>query len=300
MDMTDSHAAVWPPLPVRFRVLLSVCLVVTVTGCSTNLSRMMARMGRSERAANQRDSQRLVAYMSLRTMFPDPKVRALADAAGDGDVEEIEALVGQGVDVNSRGTSNATPLFWAMRDYHGFVKLLELGADPNVLYDDGGSVIHWAVQHEDLRFLKAALAHGGNPDLRSSGMWSRTPIFMVITGVASERQIGVAEVLLDAGADINARNAFGDTPTLSAANSGKFDLVLYLLNAGANYTLWNSLGYDLADKIAYQRQLCLKPDHPQTRKMHEVAAWLEANGVEIPKEFRPGGKPRPDGSGPLK
>ena len=279
---------------------LPLVLLAVFAGCSTEISRMMAQMESSERAANRRASQRLVAYMSLRTMFPDPKVRALADAAGDGDVEEIEALVGQGVDVNSRGTSNATPLFWAMRDYHGFVKLLELGADPNVLYDDGGSVMHWAVQHEDLRFLKAALAHGGNPDLRSSGMWSRTPIFMVITGVASERQFQVVDVLLEAGADINGRDAFRSTPVLTATKVSRFRLVLFLLEQGADYTLWDRLGYDLADQIAYHRNLPRDPKHPEIKAREEVAAWLEARGVKIPATFKPGGKPRPDGSGPLK
>src|SRR5690606_27774060 len=109
---------------------------------------------------------------------PEPQVRALAKAAGNGDVKEIEALVQQGASVNAHGTRNATPLFWAMREdsIKGFTRLLELGADPNVIFDDGGTVMHWAVRHKNDAFLKVALAHGGDPNL-NAGKDNETPLF---------------------------------------------------------------------------------------------------------------------------
>lgn len=42
------------------------------------------RMGALDKLINEPQSQELVAYMSLKTMFPNPQIRALAKAAGNG------------------------------------------------------------------------------------------------------------------------------------------------------------------------------------------------------------------------
>ena len=207
-------------------------------------------MENSEKEFNKRQRQRLVVYMSLKTMFPDPQVRALAKAAGKGKISKIDKLVKEGVDVNSRGTSNATPLFWPMRknNIKGFTRLLEHGADPNVIYDDGGTVIHWAVIHKDERFLIAALKHGGNPNL-PAGQEKEPPIFDAAVHAGKDK----AGILLDAGADINARDEMGNTPVMVAAGMGQFDLVYYLLERGADYTITDNFGNNLVDAIQFIR-----------------------------------------------
>jgi len=160
---------------------------------------MWKELDSSERKFNEAQSQRVVVFMSLKTMFPDPRMRALAKAAGQGRVKKVEHLVAEGVDVNSRGTQGVTPLFWAMRDFDGFKKLLELGADPNVVYGDGNSVMHAAVNQKDLRILKAALQTGGNPNLVGGDSVRETPIFW-----AASVGFDVVDLLLEHGADINA------------------------------------------------------------------------------------------------
>ncbi len=47
----------------------------------------------------------------------------------------MDQLIADGVDVNAKGKDNVTPLFWAFFDNKlpRFKKLLEHGADPNVL-----------------------------------------------------------------------------------------------------------------------------------------------------------------------
>ena len=139
-----------------------------------DLGEMLEQMGDAEKAYKQRLPQINIFYMSVETMFPDPQVRALAVAAGDGDIEEIDRLVQQGVDVNARGKQSATPLFWALRTWNlnGFTRLLELGADPNLSFQPDGeipsseaTVMHLAMRPPITAFLKAALRHGGNPNL---------------------------------------------------------------------------------------------------------------------------------------
>jgi ankyrin repeat protein len=245
-------------------------------------------MKKSEEAFNKRQQQELPILMSLETMFPDRQVRALAEAAGKGKIQVIEELVAKGVDVNARGKKNATPLFWALRNSNlkGFTKLLELGADPNVVFGDG-SVMHWATQHEDIAFLKATLRHGGNPNLLA-GQFSETPLFETIVLVGKDRREAM-RLLLASGADINARTTAefskmaigGQTPVMKAAGLGRFDIVYELLEAGADYKIKNDSGHDLAVRVGQKRGAFISGS-PQEKDLQKVIAWLSERGVEIP------------------
>ncbi len=65
-------------------------------------------------------------------IFHDRGVAALAEAAGTGNLLEIDRLVSTGVDINSIGEEGITPLLWAMmiHNHDGFQRLLERGANP--------------------------------------------------------------------------------------------------------------------------------------------------------------------------
>ncbi len=250
-----------------------------LTSLSCNAQeKLLNDMESAETIASERASEELVAYMSLENMFPERQVRAFAEAAGRGKIKEVEAFVEQGVDVNVRGTRNATPLFWAMRNnsIKGFNKLLELGADPNVVFDDGGTVMHWAVRHKDATFLNRALVHGGDPNLKA-GQFMKTPLFEAL-GVQSSK----LDILLDAGANINAQSSFGTTPSMVAAGRGRFDIVLKLLDRGADYKLINNSGHSLATRVADKRDL-MDPNHELYARMQKVIEWLEERGVYVPE-----------------
>lgn len=258
-------------------ILTALCALLSL-GCNAQ-NEVMDDMKSAEQAANERARKELVAYMSLETMFPDPQVRALAEAAGKGDLKKIEALVEQGVNVNARGARNATPLFWAMRSSNikGFTKLLELGANPNVVFDDGGTVMHWAVQHKNEAFLKTALEHGGDPNLQG-GQDNETPLFDAI-GKQSDK----LDILLAAGANVNVQDRYGFTPVILAAARGRFDVVYKLLNYGADYRIETKNGHTLSDAIADVRGR-MDPNHELYQWMQKVIEWLEERGVHVPKE----------------
>ena len=242
-------------------------------------------MDTSEKAANERASQQLVAHMSLETMFPDPQSRALAKAAGKGQIRKLNALVEQGVDVNTRGAGNATPLFWALRNIKGFERLLQLGANPDVVFNDGGSVMHWAVGKPNTAFLVSALRHGGNPDLVGT-IRQETPLFAAM-GPDNKNKLSV---LLAAGADMNFQAKNGETPMMVAAGLGQFDTVFALLELGADYQLKNSYNDGtLMDEIAFSRRT-IDPKSDGGRWMEKVIDWLAKRGVEIPEWKDPGKK----------
>jgi len=263
-------------MSLRFLVMT---LFLSLLSCSAQ-DGIFNEMESAEEAAGERARKELVVYMSLETMFPDPQLRALAGAAGKGKVKQVEALIVQGVDVNGRGARNATPLFWAMRssNIRGFRKLLELCADPNVVFDDGGTVMHWAVSHENDAFLEAALAQGGNPNLRSGGVFEDTPLFIAL-GDHSDK----IDILLNAGADVNAQDKYGYTPAISAAAVGRFDVVYKLLNHGADYQIKTSRGRTLVDVIA-GIQSRMDPKHELYAWMQKVFQWLADRGVHVTEE----------------
>ncbi|NQZ09746.1 MAG: hypothetical protein HRT35_21555 [Algicola sp.] len=255
------------------KLTLPVVLVLSLT---STVSFAQDSMASKQQRFNQTQEHKVLIKMSLKEMFIDANVRKLADAAGDGDIDLIEQMLAQGVDVNARGTSNATPLFWAMKDSDGFKKLLEAGADPNVVFDDGGSVMHWAARMEDSRFLALALKHQGNPDLRA-GMFMETPLFS-----ATGRPDNVALLVQNKG-DINARsqrvNPFtdqvvGETPVMDAAQKHQFDTVLQLLKLGADHQIINGNGKSLLDVLNTFDGL-LDPKSKEAKALGEVDHWLK-------------------------
>ncbi|WP_228517652.1 ankyrin repeat domain-containing protein [Aliidiomarina indica] len=245
-------------------------------------------MKSSEEAFNKRQGQELIIQMPLRTMFPNQPIRTLAEAAGKGRLTKLEELVKQGVDVNARGNNDATPLFWALRNSNlkGFTRLLELGADPNLLFADG-SVMHWATMHEDVAFLKVALEHGGDPNLRA-GQLGETPLFLTV-GLEGDNRKEHRQLLLDSGANINIRTVDdssympigGNTPIMKAAGLGRFNVVYELLELGADYKIKNDSGRDLTDRVGQKRGAFISGSQ-QEKDLQRVIDWLSERGVEIP------------------
>jgi hypothetical protein len=221
--------------------------------------------------------QKGVTFMDLKTMFPDLKVRQLAKAAGKGNIKKINQLVLEGIDVNARGSLGATPLYWAMRNYEGFKRLLELGADPNIIYNDGDSVIREASFSSliDDRVLRAALEHGGNPNLGSANASPRSvPIHAALRWNHTK-----VDILLDHGADINSRDRLGRTPVLIAAMRADFKMVHHLLERGADYSLKDSEGRDLITEMT--TFIRWAEPYVAVEEWQKVIDWLQARGVKI-------------------
>ena len=62
--------------------------------------------GLASQHAQYNMSQQLIS-MDLEQLFSDTKVRALAQAAGQGKIKQLKQLVSEGVDVNSAGFDKA-------------------------------------------------------------------------------------------------------------------------------------------------------------------------------------------------
>ena len=113
-------------------------------------------------------------------------------------------------------------------DWKNLESLLEDGLNPNVVYGDGTTALHWASYHDSLNGTKNLLDAGA--DVNASTDLGVTPLWLA----AENGSVLITEALLDAGADPTIPLLSGETIVMTAAQSGNGDVVKTLLAAGAD------------------------------------------------------------------
>jgi serine/threonine-protein phosphatase 6 regulatory ankyrin repeat subunit B len=159
----------------------------------------------------------------------------LGRAAGEGDVEQVTALLASGAKVDSHALDGLhTPLMRAAyRGHYEVMKILiEAGADVNAAHSTTHTVLYHALESSQLRaeMIQLLLDAGVSMD--------PSPLFWAIdsSSTASEKSEApkIMEMLIDAGADVNARDQSGFTPLIYAAcRRGTNRLIDILLRSGA-------------------------------------------------------------------
>ena len=155
-----------------------------------------------------------------------------------GDVEGLTELLDSGIDVNIVSSNGVTPLILAssFKDSFEVVKcLVEAGAGINVTGNrDGRSPLIWAagVSKETTEYL---LEKGADPDI--IGNDGTTAVINAVFGIFGGGSFDILDLLIDNGADVNrtlvngASNGY--TAISYAARNGNPELVSYLIDKGA-------------------------------------------------------------------
>jgi ankyrin repeat protein len=128
---------------------------------------------------------------------------------------------------------------WATRpgDTQSLRLLLEYGADPNLKTVGLCTALHYAVGYGNEASVRLLLEYGASPDVPDSqGM---QPLHWLHAGASQETQVGKIEALIQYGADVNARAAYGTTPLCMLTRGRGFhlslvDSVRYLIEMGAD------------------------------------------------------------------
>jgi ankyrin repeat protein len=105
--------------------------------------------------------------------------------------------------------------------------LIEKKADVNQPDLDGATALHWAAYHDDLESVDLLLTAGAS--VNAANDLGATPLW-----IASTNPVPVAKRLLAAGADPNLALLAGETPLMAAARAGQAGVVELLLAKGAN------------------------------------------------------------------
>jgi ankyrin repeat protein len=134
-------------------------------------------------------------------------------------------------DVNAQAADGATPLLQAA--YDGDVAkvaaLLKAGADPRMANRYGASPMGEAARRGDTEVLALLLKAGAEPE--SPNPEGQTALM----AVARTGNVGAAKLLLSHGAKINARETWGgQTALIWAAAQGQAEMVRFLLSKGAD------------------------------------------------------------------
>ena len=146
----------------------------------------------------------------------------------------LVALVSLGVSATAVAATGAggrdIPLVEAVKasDAAAVRALLEQQVDVNTSEVDGTTALHWAAYQGDLDTAQLLLGAGATVD--ASNRYSVTPL----TLASGRGNAPIVEALLDAGADANTTLPEGETVLMAAARSGNVDVLRLLLAHGAD------------------------------------------------------------------
>jgi ankyrin repeat protein len=159
-------------------------------------------------------------------------VTALHCAADGGHLDVAATLIAHGADVNARDAKQCTPVFWACRrGREDVVRFLAEGhgaCDKSVTGTWGRTPLFFATEHGQLAVMRYLISHCG-ADVNAVDAHNWTPLCLAAFKDAG----GAAQILIDAGADIQTPRNFM-TPLYVACKHGSPDVVSRLLAAGAD------------------------------------------------------------------
>lgn len=180
---------------------------------------------------------------------------AMMMACAAGHLEVVRLLIDHGADVNKRyapgstrgRVGNQTVLGFAANRGHLEVcrLLVSRGANMEIVADSGYTALMWALvngaSHEAAELL---LDLGANPDPKTTPVSAfagalSTPLILA----ASNRLSRVARRLIDAGVDLDAKDASGWTALKHVCRIGQDDIVRALIEAGADINLPDEEGW---------------------------------------------------------
>jgi len=162
------------------------------------------------------------------------------------DQSRARKLLDAGASPNGKDRFGVTPLGEAIAgQLSAFAELLvEKGADVNLIADDkGSSPLMLAAWYCDLQTARLLLNHGAKTDHKDQD--GDTPLSSAADACKNGEMI---KLLLSFKAQPDTKNVYGTTPLMAAASSQNVPAVRELLQAGADVTAKNNRGETAAQK----------------------------------------------------
>lgn len=160
-------------------------------------------------------------------------------AAECGDVGMCKLLLRHGADPNAKDAISWTPLMWARsRHFEDVLNLLEKLSDNNRAKE---SALKKSIENLDVEGVKKALADGADVNEKFPYDYDWRPLHWVIfAGLIPrkddrrERQLEILNVLLEAGAEVDAKDSTGVTPFAMCSAVDYKPVYERLVQAGAD------------------------------------------------------------------
>ena len=190
---------------------------------------------------------------------PDKPSVALYLALQRGDLDQLERHIHWGTDINVLLPNGQYPLQFAAKKGEIIVvkTLLKHGADMAAVTADGDSALDLAILNGRTQIAEVLLAQGARLDA------SAVLLKAARIGVTDRDTV---RFLTERGADLEQRNADGDTPLLIAIRQDNHRLATHLVNRGADV---NAKAADGQSALALAKELNLP----------ELVSLLERQGA---------------------
>ncbi len=176
-----------------------------------------------------------VAYFLLGLVISNASgvfANEITEAARNGQLAEVRALIAAKANVNAPQVDGATALHWAAEhdDLIMVNTLLAAGADADAKNRVGATPMLAAATNGNAEILAALLAHGANPNGKVSATGDTPLMIAAKTGI-----VAAVKVLLDHGADVNASEDWGKTtPLMWAVAENHIEVTKLLIGKGAD------------------------------------------------------------------
>lgn len=172
------------------------------------------------------------------------------NAAYKGHLEIARLLLEQGADVNATACNGNSPLHFAAE--HGYVELarllLDKGADVNATDKEDNTPFRLAILNHHTEVVKLLIDQVNNGSNEETSYNSNS----LLHDAAFPGNKEVVKLLIEKGADINARDGSGNTLLHKAALNGYLEIVQLLLSQGANVHAKNK-NKDTASELAVEQ-----------------------------------------------
>lgn len=147
----------------------------------------------------------------------------------------------QGLDLNNPGKKEMTLLWFAIqeRNFEAIKILVREGTTPEEHIVQGlGTAVAFSLHNEDLRFLTAMLDGGLSVNHKTP---KGTPLIQRAAG-ADGATLDHVKLLVDRGADLEAKDSLGVTALITAMDTNQPDRAIYLVEKGANVNVVEKSG----------------------------------------------------------
>ncbi|PIF32658.1 ankyrin repeat protein [Flavobacterium sp. 9] len=230
-------------------------------------------------------------------LFQNTSAWELAKAVDDEDTIKIrEILNNKKVDIDFREPKfGNTLLMLSIKNSQFQITklLLILGANPNVENTyRGGTAVIFAANNNDPKYLELILKYKGNPNsietapVREDDQVRQTALLAAIN-LLDPNSLEKVKLLVESGANINYHNlGHTESPLSDAITARKMDVILYLLQKGADYNL---MMYEMVDGhkvyiLEALRKCIIDLESEQYKSKLEVIQFLKEKGLDYSKE----------------